>query len=150
MKKFFVKEFYEIISEHIELKEKQCIIVQHVELLEVDDELSVTLRIKLNWATIFRKGSNERERLVRTPGLFLHANNSKLHHCFTGSWNDIFTNGVWTALSSWILGGCVDTEIGKTETVEDKVLHYAPDNKYKITNLFCFSNKAKTQMGFFI
>ncbi|PKY17470.1 hypothetical protein RhiirB3_404351 [Rhizophagus irregularis] len=62
--------------------------VQHAELPEVDDELSVSLRIKLkshysNWATVFRKGGNEP---VRTPGLFLHANNSKLHPRFTGNW----------------------------------------------------------------
>ncbi|POG63872.1 hypothetical protein GLOIN_2v1874455 [Rhizophagus irregularis DAOM 181602=DAOM 197198] len=31
----------------LKLKEKQCITVQHVELPEVNDELSVTLRIKL-------------------------------------------------------------------------------------------------------
>ncbi|CAB4485110.1 unnamed protein product [Rhizophagus irregularis] len=136
MKKFFVKEFYEIISEPIKLKEKQCITVQHVELPEVDDELSVTLRIKLkshysDWATIFRKGGgNERERLVRTPGLFLHANNSKLHPRFTGNWNDnrmdIFINGVWTAFyaienvqmhrvifndKQLDIGWCVDGEI---------------------------------------
>ncbi|PKY53504.1 hypothetical protein RhiirA4_471761 [Rhizophagus irregularis] len=88
-------------------------------------------------------GGNERERLVRTPGLSLHANNSKLRPCFTGSWNDnvgiytvgdglllnkwyhltytlsdsekrmdIFINDVWTTMRSWILGGCVDGEIG--------------------------------------
>ncbi|UZO12565.1 uncharacterized protein OCT59_004097 [Rhizophagus irregularis] len=110
MKKFFVKEFYEIISEPIKLKEKQCITVQHVELPEVDDELSVTLRIKLkshysDWATIFRKGGgNERERLVRTPGLFLHANNSKLYPRFTGNWNDnvgINTVGDRLLLNKW-------------------------------------------------
>ncbi|CAB5378925.1 unnamed protein product [Rhizophagus irregularis] len=38
--------------------------VQHAELPEVDDELSVSLRIKLkshysSWATVFRKGGGE-------------------------------------------------------------------------------------------
>ncbi|PKK71269.1 hypothetical protein RhiirC2_778604 [Rhizophagus irregularis] len=72
-------------------------------------------------------GGNERERLVRTPGLFLHANNSytvgdglllnKWYHLtYTLSDSekrmDIFINGVWTAMRSWTLGGCVDGEIG--------------------------------------
>ncbi|CAB4435236.1 unnamed protein product [Rhizophagus irregularis] len=125
MKKFFVKEFYEIISEPIKLKEKQCITVQHVELPEFKSHYS-------GWATIFRKGGgNERERLVRTPGLFLHANNSKFHPRFTGNWNDngmdIFINGVWTAFyaienvqmhrvkfndKQLDIGWCVDGEIG--------------------------------------
>ncbi|GET51113.1 glycosyltransferase family 39 protein [Rhizophagus irregularis DAOM 181602=DAOM 197198] len=96
-----------IVKSLFSIKEDEEIFLQHVELPEVDDELSVTLRIKLkshysDWATIFRKGGgNERERLVRTPGLFLHANNSKLYPRFTGNWNDnrmdIFINGVWTA-----------------------------------------------------
>ena len=59
MKKFAVNEFYEIISEPIMLKEH--VIVQHDELPEVDNELSVTLRLRLkshhtNWTTVFYKG----------------------------------------------------------------------------------------------
>jgi hypothetical protein len=59
MKKIFLNEYYEIISEPIMLK--QAITVQHAELPEVDDELSVSLRIKLkshhsDWSTVFRKG----------------------------------------------------------------------------------------------
>ncbi|PKB94383.1 hypothetical protein RhiirA5_479228, partial [Rhizophagus irregularis] len=84
-------EFHEIISEPIMLKERKT--VQHAELPEVDNELSVSLRIRLNshhsgWPVVFRKGaSDEEEGLnMRTPGLYLHANNSKLHPRFTGNW----------------------------------------------------------------
>ncbi|CAG8659361.1 5260_t:CDS:2 [Rhizophagus irregularis] len=88
MKKISINEFYEIISEPIILKEKEVKTVQHSELPEVDDELSVSLRMRLKshhsgWVTVFRKGGNEP---VRTPGLFLHANNSKLYPRFTGNW----------------------------------------------------------------
>ncbi|RIA86061.1 hypothetical protein C1645_741123 [Glomus cerebriforme] len=89
MKKFAINEFHEIISEPITLNLKNPIVVQHAELPEVDDELSVTLRLKLkshasDWSTIFHKGP---ESLIRTPGLYLKANTSKLHARFTGNWN---------------------------------------------------------------
>ncbi|CAG8714832.1 20241_t:CDS:2 [Rhizophagus irregularis] len=97
MKKFFVREFYEIISEPIKLKEKQCITVQHAELPEVDDEF---------WndnVGIYTVGD----------GLLL---NKWYHLTYTLSDSekrmDIFINGVWTAMRSWILSGCVDGEIG--------------------------------------
>ncbi|GBB95706.1 hypothetical protein RclHR1_00260011 [Rhizophagus clarus] len=92
MKKYSLNEFYEIISEPITFNnEKKFITVQHSELPEVDDELSVSLRIKLkshhsDWAVIFRKGGSEKETHARTPGLFLYANNSILHPRFTGNW----------------------------------------------------------------
>ncbi|GBC04130.1 hypothetical protein RclHR1_05520018 [Rhizophagus clarus] len=103
--------------------------VQHAELPEVNDELSVSLRIKLrshhsNWSTIFQKGRSvyflkimskltthgnnlgrdENGSLMRTPGLFLHANNSKLHPRFTGNWNDnagIYALGDGLLLNKW-------------------------------------------------
>ncbi|RGB31885.1 concanavalin A-like lectin/glucanase domain-containing protein, partial [Rhizophagus diaphanus] len=93
MKIFFVKEFCEIISEP-RIFNGSGLTVQHAELPEVDDELSVSLRIKLkshysSWAAVFRKGGKESPgNLVRTPGLFLYANNSKLHPRFTGNWKD--------------------------------------------------------------
>ncbi|CAB4406330.1 unnamed protein product [Rhizophagus irregularis] len=92
MKKISINESYEIISEPIMLKEKERKTVQHSELPEVDDELSVSLRMRLkshhsDWATVFRKGKSEKEGFsMRTPGLFLHANHSKLHPRFTGNW----------------------------------------------------------------
>ncbi|PKC02859.1 hypothetical protein RhiirA5_424631 [Rhizophagus irregularis] len=82
-------------------------------------------------------GGNERERLVRTPGLFLHANNSytvgdglllnKWYHLtYTLSDSekrmDIFINGVWTAMRSWILSGCVDEEIGGDEKLPEYLI----------------------------
>ncbi|RIA79884.1 concanavalin A-like lectin/glucanase domain-containing protein [Glomus cerebriforme] len=90
MKKFSINEFYEVISEPITSNPKDQIIVQHADLPEVDDELSVALRLKLkshasDWTTIFHKGT---ERLIRTPGLYLTPNKSKLHSRFTGNWNN--------------------------------------------------------------
>uniref|UniRef100_U9TPV7 Uncharacterized protein n=2 Tax=Rhizophagus irregularis TaxID=588596 RepID=U9TPV7_RHIID len=46
------------------------------------------ITFKLTTLEMHLGGGNERERLVRTPGLFLRANNSKLHPRFTGNWND--------------------------------------------------------------
>ncbi|CAG8659320.1 uncharacterized protein OCT59_004106 [Rhizophagus irregularis] len=94
MKKFFVKEFCEIISEPRMFNCGSGLVVQHAELPEVDDELSVSLRIKLKshhtgWGTVFRKGGDESQgNFERTPGLFLDANISKLYPRFTGHWND--------------------------------------------------------------
>ncbi|GBC04125.1 hypothetical protein RclHR1_05520013 [Rhizophagus clarus] len=91
MKKFAVNEFYEIISEPITLKERKT--VQHNELPEVDDELSVSLRMRIkkhrtHWSTVFRKGNDVTGKCVRTPGLFLSPNDSKMNFRFTGNWND--------------------------------------------------------------
>ncbi|CAB4485105.1 unnamed protein product [Rhizophagus irregularis] len=91
MKKFSMNEFYEIISEPIVLNELKT--VQHAELPEVDDELSVSLRMRLKshhsgWAGIFQKGIETEGNFNRTPGLFLFANNSRLHPRFTGNWNN--------------------------------------------------------------
>jgi hypothetical protein len=63
MKKFSINEFYEIISEPITLKPEEQVVVQHADLPEVDNELSVTLRLKLkshasDWAIVFHKGRN--------------------------------------------------------------------------------------------
>ena len=57
MKKFAINEFYEIISEPTTMKPEDQTVVQHAELPEVDDELSVSLRLKhaSDWAIIFIK-----------------------------------------------------------------------------------------------
>ncbi|RGB31887.1 hypothetical protein C1646_670573 [Rhizophagus diaphanus] len=91
MKKTSINVSYEVISEPIMLKEKERKTVQHSKLPEVDDELSVSLRMRLKshhsyWTTVFRKGSDDEVGLMRTPGLFLYANNSILHPRFTGNW----------------------------------------------------------------
>uniref|UniRef100_U9U8L7 Concanavalin A-like lectin/glucanase n=1 Tax=Rhizophagus irregularis (strain DAOM 181602 / DAOM 197198 / MUCL 43194) TaxID=747089 RepID=U9U8L7_RHIID len=62
------------------------------------------ITFKLTTLEIHLGGGNERERLVRTPGLFLHANNSKLYPRFTGNWNDnvgINTVGDRLLLNKW-------------------------------------------------
>ena len=62
------------------------------------------ITFKLTTLEIHLGGGNERERLVRTTGLFLHANNSKLHPHFTGNWNDnvgINTVGDGLLLNKW-------------------------------------------------
>ncbi|UZO12575.1 uncharacterized protein OCT59_004107 [Rhizophagus irregularis] len=124
MKKLSMNEFYEIISEPIVLNELK--IVQHTELPEVDDELSVSLRMRLKshhsgWAGIFQKGIETEGNFNRTPGLFLFANNSRLHPRFTGSWNnnagiEAVTDGL--LLNKCLMSdgplhiGCFDGEIG--------------------------------------
>ncbi|GBC05824.1 hypothetical protein RclHR1_06450002 [Rhizophagus clarus] len=90
MKKFSVNEFYEIISEPRTLRPGDQIIVQHNDLPVVENELSVSLWLKLkshasDWVIIFHKGA---ERLIRTPGLYLKPTRSKLHARFTGNWNN--------------------------------------------------------------
>ncbi|CAB4406334.1 unnamed protein product [Rhizophagus irregularis] len=115
MKKFFVKEFCEIISEPRMFNCGSGLVVQHAELPEVDDELSVSLRIKLKshhtgWGTVFRKGGDESQgNFERTPGLFLDANISKLYPRFTGHWSD--NNGYLYKLQLHI-GWYIDGEIG--------------------------------------
>ncbi|RIA93794.1 concanavalin A-like lectin/glucanase domain-containing protein [Glomus cerebriforme] len=89
MKKFAINEFYEIISEPITLKPKDNVVAQHVELPEVDNELSVALRLKLkshasDWTTVFHKGNDDH---TRTPGLWLSPNKSILYPRFSGNWD---------------------------------------------------------------
>ncbi|CAB4393085.1 unnamed protein product [Rhizophagus irregularis] len=63
--------------------------MQHAELPVVENELSVSLWLKLkshasDYTIIFHKGT---DRSSRTPGLYLVPNTSKLHARFTGNWN---------------------------------------------------------------
>nr|CAG8573304.1 2605_t:CDS:2 [Entrophospora candida] len=88
MKKIIVKEFREIITDPIFLTASENKIVQHDELPMVNDELSVTLYLKVksissNWACIFHKGT---ENSIRTPGLWLHPNKTTLYTRFSGNW----------------------------------------------------------------
>ncbi|CAG8687207.1 uncharacterized protein OCT59_011305 [Rhizophagus irregularis] len=90
MKKFAINEFYEFVSEPKTFRPGDQIVVQHAELPVVENELSVSLWLKLknhasDWAIIFHKGT---ERLIRTPGLYLMPNTSKLHVRFTGNWDN--------------------------------------------------------------
>ncbi|CAG8744316.1 976_t:CDS:2, partial [Funneliformis caledonium] len=80
----------EIISDPIAFNENTQRVFEHDKLPVVEDELSVTLRLKLkshtsDWATIFHKGT---ETWVRTPGLWLTANKSAFHARFTGNWTN--------------------------------------------------------------
>ena len=61
MKNFIVNKFCEIISERISMKPENQTVVQHADLPEVHDELSVALRLKLkshasDWTNVFQKG----------------------------------------------------------------------------------------------
>jgi hypothetical protein len=61
MKKVTIYEFREFISDPVTLSLKDQIIIQHADLPEVNDELSIALRLKLkshisDWATIVLKG----------------------------------------------------------------------------------------------
>ncbi|CAG8592370.1 5695_t:CDS:2 [Gigaspora margarita] len=89
MRNFIVREWTEIISNAVIFGDQEQKVVQHVDLPVVNNELSITLRIKLKnhssgWATIFHKGT---ESLIRTPGLWLTAHKAALHARFTGNWN---------------------------------------------------------------
>ncbi|CAG8485106.1 16125_t:CDS:2 [Funneliformis caledonium] len=106
MKKFIVKEWAELISVPITLDEQSQRVFEHADLPEVNDELSVTLRLKLqshssNWATIFHKGT---ESFIRTPRLELVPNKSSLHARFTGNWTNnagIYELGEGLLLNRW-------------------------------------------------
>ncbi|CAG8713807.1 7195_t:CDS:2, partial [Dentiscutata erythropus] len=79
----------EIISNPVIFGDQDGLVVQHVDLPVVKNELSITFRIKLqshisDWATIFHKGT---DRLIRTPGLWLTADKSAMYPRFTGDWN---------------------------------------------------------------
>ena len=61
MRKFVVREWAELISEPVTFKDQDQQVFKHADLPIVTDELSVTLRLKLQsythgWATIFHKG----------------------------------------------------------------------------------------------
>ncbi|KAF0536480.1 concanavalin A-like lectin/glucanase [Gigaspora margarita] len=89
MKKLIVKEWIEIISDPVIFDYQKGQIVRNADLPVVKNELSITLRIKLNnhtsdWATVFHKGT---ERLIRTPGLWFTGQTSALYPRFTGNWN---------------------------------------------------------------
>nr|CAG8648573.1 15640_t:CDS:2 [Entrophospora candida] len=101
MKKIIVKEFHEIITDPIFLGASENRIVQHDELPVVNDELSVTLYLKVKsissgWACIFHKGD---ENSIRTPGLWLWPNKTTLHARFSSNWNRNVGIGETTALS---------------------------------------------------
>nr|CAG8507858.1 9515_t:CDS:2 [Entrophospora candida] len=106
MKKVVVKEFHEIISDPISLTDSENRIVQHDELPVVNNELSVTLNLKLqiiypDWACIFHKGT---EHLIRTPSLWLLPNKTTLHARFSGNWEPNVGIGETTAelsLNKW-------------------------------------------------
>ncbi|CAG8463855.1 12861_t:CDS:2, partial [Gigaspora rosea] len=88
LEKKLKSEWIEIISGPVTFGDQKEQVVQHADLPVVKDELSITLRIKLNnhastWATIFHKGT---EYLICTPGLWLTAYKSALHAQFTGNW----------------------------------------------------------------
>lgn len=61
MKKFTVREWAELISDPISMREQDQRVFKHTDLPIVDDKLSITLRLKLYnhsscWATVFHKG----------------------------------------------------------------------------------------------
>ncbi|CAG8707889.1 5951_t:CDS:2, partial [Funneliformis caledonium] len=94
MKKFIVKEWAELISDPIIFNDQSHQVFEHGNLPAVKDELSVTLRLKLqkltsSWATIFHKGTIDS---VRTPRLELMPNKFSLQACFTGNWS--YTAGI--------------------------------------------------------
>ncbi|CAG8527012.1 7041_t:CDS:2, partial [Dentiscutata heterogama] len=64
-------------------------IFNNSDLPRVKDELSITLRLKLQslangWTSIFHKGTEE---FIRTPGLWL-TSKSAFHARFTGNWDN--------------------------------------------------------------
>ncbi|CAG8595492.1 1852_t:CDS:2 [Funneliformis caledonium] len=106
MKKFIIREWAELISVPITLNEQSQQVFEHADLPEVNDELSVTLRLKLqshssSWAIIFHKGT---EPFIRTPRLVLLPNKSSLHARFTGNWTNnagIYELGDGLLLNKW-------------------------------------------------
>jgi hypothetical protein len=60
MVKFAVKEWAELISDPISMKEQDQRVFRHADLPSVNDKLSITLRLKIHkhfsgWATVFHK-----------------------------------------------------------------------------------------------
>ncbi|GES75980.1 glycosyltransferase family 39 protein [Rhizophagus clarus] len=95
MMKFSVREWAELISDPITMKEQDQRVFRHADLPPVTDKLSITLRLKIHkhfsdWTTVFHKGN---EHFIRTPILLLTANKSSLHPRFTGNWDS--NAGIW-------------------------------------------------------
>ncbi|CAG8725084.1 12972_t:CDS:1, partial [Dentiscutata heterogama] len=131
MERFTVREWVELISNPITFGIQDQRIINHKDLPVVRDEISITLRLKLqshssSWATIFHKGrarytvslhkmlikliyfckiqNSGSADLIRTPGLWLTGNKSKLHPRFTGNWNNnagIMELGDGLSLQKW-------------------------------------------------
>ncbi|CAG8809162.1 19148_t:CDS:2 [Gigaspora margarita] len=88
MEKFITREWAELISKPITIGAQEQKVFNHANLPVVKDELSITLRLKLqdyasDCPTIFHKGTDD---LIRTPGLGLSEN--KLYARFTGNWDN--------------------------------------------------------------
>ncbi|CAI2184982.1 276_t:CDS:2 [Funneliformis geosporum] len=106
MKKIIVREWAELISVPITLDEQSQRVFEHADLPAVNDELSVTFRLKLqshasSWAIIFHKGI---ESFIRTPRLELVPKRSSLHARFTGNWTNnagIYELGDGLLLNRW-------------------------------------------------
>ncbi|CAG8505657.1 37578_t:CDS:2 [Gigaspora margarita] len=89
VEKFAIKEWAELISSPIFLQEKDNQIFNHIDLPLVKNELSITLRLRLQnpifkWTSIFHKGT---DFLIRTPKLELTPKTA-LHARFTGNWTN--------------------------------------------------------------
>ncbi|CAB4481417.1 unnamed protein product [Rhizophagus irregularis] len=89
MMKFAVKEWAELISGPISMKEQDQRVFKDTDLPVVNDKLSITLRLKIHnhgsgWVTIFHKGTKQ---IVSTPSLWLTKDKSTLHPRFSGDWN---------------------------------------------------------------
>ncbi|CAI2184980.1 275_t:CDS:2, partial [Funneliformis geosporum] len=106
MRNHIVKEWTELISVPITLDEQSQRVFENADLPTVNNELSVTLRLKLHshassWAIIFHKGT---ESFIRTPRLALIPKKSSLHARFTGNWTNnagIFELGDGLLLNRW-------------------------------------------------
>ncbi|GBC05217.1 hypothetical protein RclHR1_00610029 [Rhizophagus clarus] len=88
IQKFSVREWAELISDPISMREQDQRVFEHAELPVVSDKVSVTLQLKIHkhhshWAVIFHKGT---EFLIRTPILQLTPNKSAIHARFSGNW----------------------------------------------------------------
>ncbi|CAG8547603.1 8348_t:CDS:2 [Ambispora leptoticha] len=90
-----------------EIRNEDKKIIQHVELPEVINELSITLRLNIqnhnpDWACVFHKGEDVHE--ARTPALWLTPKNSAPHPRFsvTNNWNEgINSVGSGLSLNRW-------------------------------------------------
>ncbi|RGB35669.1 concanavalin A-like lectin/glucanase domain-containing protein [Rhizophagus diaphanus] len=88
MPKFAVKEWAEIISGPISMREQDQQVFEHADLPAVKDKLSVTLRLKIHnhhsdWAAIFHKGRKYSLRLC----LWLAKDKSGFNARFSGNWH---------------------------------------------------------------
>ncbi|CAG8825285.1 32001_t:CDS:2, partial [Racocetra persica] len=96
------REWVELISNPITFRTRDQKVFSHTDLPVVKDELSITLRLKLesqpsDWATIFHKGTSNS---TRTPGLWLTPYNPKLYARFSGNYsNDSGMPGLGDELS---------------------------------------------------